>query len=517
MFGNLIMSIPSVLMNGVTNESQDLTINTEVLEPNSLNAVQAVFVLPKKGSVLDSKSALKFRIDWSNYAEGVATDVGGKLFSGVLGAIKNARLYASGQLISDLRHAGEKIHLDNQWKSQEYREEYLDIKHASASGFAIAEDILQSGLNGAICSTDRFDTRTATSTAVCHDKPYFRGIGTSADKNGLESFLLLEELFPMLKDIQLPLRFLKDEIRIEIDWEQDKTKWLYVGGDAVADGLASVTISEAVLFLDYITYSPEVDASLEATLAQSGVSIPFRQTAVITKTLPAATGAETSLSEDILMGQEGRAVMKVYAAKKYSSAATDQVGGVGGQTANPAFTLQGDCRSDRLRDERFNLVVNDLLILDRECENNHEAYALFSEAGESPATTYPNAWEENTSYTAGDMAVSATTDILYNTDGADAADQKILSHAPTTKGIVEAGIWGTQNWIGFNIGQGYGRGLNPANAMRIGATPLRLRITRSTTGLGALQKINSPVQIVCFVEYLRLFDLRDGEVAVRDL
>ena len=275
MSANLIMSIPSVLMNGVTNESQDLTINTEVLEPNSLNAVQAVFVLPKKGSVLDSKSALKFRIDWSGYAEGTATDVGGKLFSGVLGAIKNARLYASGQLISDLRHAGEKIHLDNQWKSQEFREEYCDIKHNSASGFAIAEDIAQSGLNGAICSTDRFDTRTAGSKAVCHDKPYFRGIGTAAAKNGLESFLLLEELFPMLKDIQLPLRFLKDEIRIEIDWEQDKKKWLYVGGAAVADGLASVTISEAVLFLDYITYSPEVDASLEATLATVGGLYPF--------------------------------------------------------------------------------------------------------------------------------------------------------------------------------------------------------------------------------------------------
>jgi len=512
------MSIPSVLMNNVTNESQDLTINTEVLEPNSLNAVQAVFVLPKKGSVLDSKSALKFRIDWSGYAAGTTTDVGGKLFSGVLGAIKNARLYASGQLISDLRHAGEKIHLDNQWKSQEYREEYIDVKTSSASGFAVAEDIAESGVNGAICSTDRFDTRTAASAAVCHDKPYFRGIGNmTTDKNGLESFLLLEELFPMLRDIQLPLRFLKDEIRIEIDWEQDKTNWLYVGGTAVTDGLASVTISEAVLFLDYITYSPEVDSSLEATLATSGVSIPFRQTAVITKTLPAATGAGT-ISEDILMGQEGRAIMKVYCAKKYANAVTDTVGGVGvGGTGNPAFTLQGDCRSDRLTGEKFNLVVNDLLILDRDCENVHEAYALFSEAGEGAATTYPNAWEENTSYVGGNMPISATTDVLYNTNGANNADQKILSHAPAIKGIVEAGIWGTQNWIGFNIGQGYGRGLNPANAMRIGATPLRLRIERTADGANAAQKINSPVQIVCFVEYLRLFDLRDGEVAVRDL
>ena len=67
------------------------------------------------------------------------------------------------------------------------------------------------------------------------------------------------------------------------------------------------------------------------------------------------------------------------------------------------------------------------------------------------------------------------------------------------------------------MGQGYGSGLNPANAMRIGATPLRLRIKRTGDGADATQKINSAVQIVCFVEYLRLFDLRDGEVAVRDL
>ena len=510
------MSIPSVLLSGVRNESQDLTINTEVLEPNTHNSVQSVFVLPKKGSVLDSKSALKFRINWSNYVAGTATDVGGKLFSGVLGAIRNARLYASGQLISDLRHAGEKIHLDNQWKSQEYKEEYCDVKHASESGFNIAEDTGQSGLNGAICSADRYDNRTAGGS-VCptHNKPYFRGIGTSADKNGLESFLLLEEMFPMLKDIQLPVRFLKDEIRIEIDWEQDKTKWLYESGTPVADKLASVTIDEAVLFLDYITYAPEVDASLEATLSESGVSIPFRQTAVITKQLAPATGTG-EIPEDILMGQEGRAVMKVYCAKKYANAVSDTIGGTA-NTVNPAFTLQGDCRSDRLKGEKFNLIVNDLLILDRECVNNHEAYAYFSEAGEGMATTYPNAWEENTSYTGGAMAVSATTDILYNTNNADGADQPILSHASTTKGIVEAGIWGCQNWIGFNVGQGYGSGLNPANAMRIGATPLRLRIKRTGDGADATQKINSAVQIVCFVEYLRLFDLRDGEVAVRDL
>ena len=90
--------------------------------------------------------------------------------------------------------------------------------------------------------------------------------------------------------------------------------------------------------------------------------------------------------------------------------------------------------------------MNDLLILDRDCENVHEIVMHSSrEAGEAPATTYPNAWEENTSYVGGNMPISATTDVLYNTNGANNADQKILSHAPAIKGIVEAGIWGCQN------------------------------------------------------------------------
>ena len=132
------MSIPPVLLSGVKNESQDLHITTDVLEPNVLNTNQAVFVIPKKASVLDSKSALKVRINDTNYRNNADKMVGGKLFSGLLGMIKSARLYASGQLISDLRNAGEKIHLDNQFKSQEYKEQYCDVKHLSNSGFMVA-------------------------------------------------------------------------------------------------------------------------------------------------------------------------------------------------------------------------------------------------------------------------------------------------------------------------------------------------------------------------------------------
>lgn len=529
------MSIPPVLLSGVKNESQDLHITTDVLEPNVLNTNQAVFVIPKKASVLDSKSALKVRVNDTAYRNNGTKIVGGKLFSGLLGMIKSARLYASGQLISDLRHAGEKIHLDNQFKSQEYKEQYCDVKHLSESGFAIAEGNTagNSGVEGSILSTDEFNEWTAgadnnTAPTLGHE-PYFRGMGwadggsasgstdATGGNEGVEMFLLLEELFPMLKDIQLPVRFMKDEIRIEIDWEQDKTKWLYVSS-ATADSttttnLAGVVISEAVMFLDYITYNPEIDASLEQTIMTSGVSIPFRQTAIITKQLPAIGDNSNDVSEDILLGQEGRAVMKLYVAKKYQNTFT---GATGGSTKNQAYQLQGECRSERLKGEKFNCIVNDLLIYDRDVENNHEAYSYLSYAGEKPFVAYPDSFEENVNYgdstTPANMGGDPAVETLFiSEDGTN--DQRILGLKSSTKGLVKNGIKGTQNWCAVDLSK-YGSAINPANAMRIGATPIIFRLKRSS---GEDARTKGVVSITCFVEYLRLFDLRGGDLSVRDL
>lgn len=509
------MSIPPVLLSGVHNESQDLMITTDVLEPNVLNSVQAVFVIPKKASVLDSKSALKVRVNWTAWDNNTDADVYGKLFSGLLGLIKNARLYASGQLISDLRHAGEKIHLDNQFKSQEYKENYCDVKHGSISGFRLSDDKLQSGASGSIV-VDDLESRTIAAPSVISAPFQFRGIGHKEDQtraqatergdDGLEMFLLLEELFPMLKDIQLPVRHLKDEIRIEIDWEQDKTKWLIGTGAALpANWADSVEINNVVMFLDYITYNPEIDSALEQTLKTSGVSIPFRQTAVITKQLAGNLAAETDRSEDVLLGMEGRSVMKVYCAKKYPKVLTGLTG-----NENQGYAFQGECRSERLLGEKFNMVVNDLLIFDRDVENNHEGYNYLSYAGEKSYTAFPESFEYNDNY----GAVNVNNDVLYSTNDAGANDQPILGRAGTI-GYVKDGIRGQQNYIGIDLAKfGNKGGDNPMNGMRIGATPIILRIKRTTENN---VRTGGAVQLVIFVEYLRLFDLRDGELGIRDL
>ena len=321
-------------------------------------------------------------------------------------------------------------------------------------------------------------------------------------------FLLLEEIFPMLKDIQLPVRFLKDEIRLEIDWEQDKTKWLYTSGTALAGGsglndVGTINISSCVLFLDYITYNPEIDASLEATLNGTGVSIPFRQTAIITKVLPANLAAGT-IKEDVLIGQEGRAIMKLYIAKKYPKVLTGKQ-----QDLNQGFNLQGECRSEHLLGQKYNFVVNDLLIYDRDVENPKESYNYFCYTGEKQATCYPDAWEYNDNYD----AQSATNDVLYSVNATNNGDQPILTQASALKGLVKDGIRGQQNWDCVDLSK-YGSQLNPQNAMRIGSTPIIYRLSRTTEND---VRTGGAVSLTIFVEYLRLFDLRAGELAVRDL
>ena len=55
--------------------------------------------------------------------------------------------------------------------------------------------------------------------------------------------------------------------------------------------------------------------------------------------------------------------------------------------------------------------------------------------------------------------------------------------------------------------------------MRIGATPIVFRLKRKIGANGEADALRtqSAVQIKAYVEYLRVFDLRGGDLSVRDL
>ena len=198
--------------------------------------------------------------------------------------------------------------------------------------------------------------------------------------------------------------------------------------------------------------------------------------------------------------------MKVFVAKKYPKVLAGKK-----QNLNQGFNLQGECRSENLLGQKYNFVVNDLLIYDRDVENAKESYNYFCYTGEKQASCYPDAWEHNDNYD----GVSATNDILYSVNATNDGDQPILTQvAPgNLTGLVKDGIRGQQNWDSVDLSK-YGSQLNPQNAMRIGSTPIIYRLSRTTQND---VRTGGPVSLTIFVEYLRLFDLRAGELAVRDL
>ena len=58
---------PSLLTPRARNEQQDTQLTTVKLFPNSHNNYQTKFVIPRQGSVLDSNSALVWKISWAGY------------------------------------------------------------------------------------------------------------------------------------------------------------------------------------------------------------------------------------------------------------------------------------------------------------------------------------------------------------------------------------------------------------------------------------------------------------------
>lgn len=522
-------SIPAVLQTNVRNEAQDLTITTDVIEPVSLSQQMAVFTIPKKSDVLDSKSALKIRVAAAAGVTGAGaaagTDISGKWLSGLLGHITAARLFAGGQLLSELRDAGHKVHLDKCFEGQEFRENYCDVKHGSCSEFRVAERVdqipaaglapAQSSASGSIRSVDAGHRVSAY--------PYFRGVGAEAQNNGLEYFVLLEEIFPMLKDLQLPVRHLRDEVRIEIDFSQQPGDFLFQAGVAAGAVAPAITVTDCVIFADYIAYAPEVSAALEETLMTTGVSIPYRQTATMKQTIAGTTpqAALVSQTQDILLGMEGRSVMKVYCAKQYAdSFVWASRGGV-----NVAQTYQGRCRSERLLGESLQMVVNANQIFDQPVVNNHEAYAYASFAGEKPFCAYPDTWEYNANY----GGVAPATDVLWSTSSDGLLDQTQLGRqGDTAASLTPVGYWkdgfmGTQNYIGVDLAKYSDGPDSPLNGMRIGATPIILRLGwqrgTATGGAGGVAdtRTNSPISLTVFVEYLRMFELQAGAVSLRDM
>tara|TARA_R110000823_G_scaffold54164_2_gene133099 strand:+ start:72 stop:1601 length:1530 start_codon:yes stop_codon:yes gene_type:complete len=495
-------SVPQVLVqNGAFDENQDTVLTSIRLEPNASSQIQSNFILPKNGSVLDSNSSLVWSVGWDGYnttngkQQPADQLVCLKQFSGGLNSIRRARMYVGGRLLFTNPDVALSVHIHKLSTNPDHFCEVEDMKLGSAHGFNIADDgkvQTQPGVNNQQNRVSKMLTREVGNFSL-----------VPADNMSYECTLLLSDVFPALKHLQIPIKHLKDDMRIEIDWETSFDETMLLACDANnAITNFSVSINNPLLYLDYLTYNEEVEAGL-AMASQQGITIPYREISLIQKQLSAITNPASS--QDILLGFQGKLLMKLYVSHKFANS-------VGGSSVRGAAyqRFNGRCRSDMGMNFKYNLIINDLHIHDAKVDTASQQYSFLSMTAENPIFAYPNSMDFNARFNTAKQATDIT-DATYRL-----ANAEVVSRGPANQTLtdIEArdGIAGTQAFIGFDLSK-YGTegGLNPANAgYRVGSTPIILNIEQdggaNTTRQGAVKQVD----VIC--ESIKILQIRNGMV-----
>ena len=499
------MSFPLVLLQpSVRNEDQQTELTTVKLTPNAHSQFQTRFVIPKQGSVLDSNSALVWRISWSGFDSANPREcVVLKQLSGGLNTLRRARFYIGGREIFSSEDAGHLIHIKRLSADPDFQEEMIDKEIGSQHGVVCTSDgQFKPGPDGTV---------PADNSAVVSQR-YARKLGSfstvaGSDKS-IECSVLLSDIFSALQSLSLPTAL--EQMRLELDWETEFDEVATIlcqgdgggaGRDPISDARKVITIEEPRLLLDYLTFNEDLRAGLATTLME-GTVIPYVHTSVATKVLPQNTGG--SRTDDVLLALQGKLLMKMYVSQRFSN--------VINATTQPYQLLQGRCRSQTGVNQSYNLFINDLAIHDLPVDSDSLQYSFLEMTHQGTPAVMPGVYGQPELFGQAPTADNTVVAGSFQVSGLDLPANPPNESTSITATQIKDGQAGTQSYIGFDLSK-YDEGSKvvPANAgYRVGSSAVILRITQD--GGLANTPAREPKTIQVFTEEVRMLQLRGGMV-----
>lgn len=503
------MSFPLVLLQpGVRNEDQQTELTTVKLTPNAHSQFQTRFVIPKQGSVLDSNSALVWRISWDGYDasadQGQNECVVLKQLSGGLNTLLRARFYIGGREIFSSEDAGHLIHIKRISADPDYQEEMIDKEIGSQHGVVCTSDgQFKPGPDGVV--GDQAGGYAVDSFRYARKLGSFSSVA-GQDKS-IECSVLLSDIFSALQSLSLPMAL--EQMRLEIDWETGFDEVATVlcqrsaGGGRVqiTDARKVISIQEPRLLLDYLTFNEDLRAGLATTLME-GTVIPYVHTSVATKVLPENTGG--ARTDDVLLALQGKLLMKMYVSQRFSNV-------INGNTQAYQL-LQGRCRSQTGVNQSYNLFVNDLAIHDLPVDSDSLQYSFLEMTHQGTPAVMPGVYGQPELYGVAPTADNTVVAGAFQVSGFNFPTTGLANTDAITATQIKDGQAGTQSYIGFDLSK-YDEGSKvvPANAgYRVGSSAVILRITQD--GGGANTPARDPKTIQVFTEEVRMLQLRGGMV-----
>jgi len=474
--------IPSILQTNAQNESQSISVESVILDPANHTWVQdnygkTTFNLPKKGSVLSPDGTLIWRTSFIKYDDGAPNKSATfPRLSGGACVLDTARLFVGGKLISETREVGQKIILDNFFHNVDTQTEIQDVKLASNHQFGYDAD-------GLLKFEDGVAVNTKGTNCMVN--------GSNGENFGVECSVRIKDLFPMLKDMMLPMS-LKGDILVEVVWKGQWADCIVEGSVAPADDTErGFKVARPRLHLDYVSYSNEVNMAIQEQVnSPQGEKVSYRE-AVLVKANIGAVGAGESKSTDIELGFNNRSVMKIYIQKL-----------TGNNTQNRKS------RSDGLLGEKHQLIVNNRQLYSRIVDNVSEMYSYLSQTGDKPYCnldgTYNMVGDGRDNVGAGSTDYDTFNDNANNGGGA-------------VGGQAEA-YQGKFRYVGFNLAKTRVGNDTPSNSVNVGDAPLIVRIERSGSGRTNEQaNLITAVDCNIWVECVKMMSIQNGECDVFEI
>lgn len=466
--------IPDILSTNAQSESQATRIESVILDADTHSWVQdqfgkSRFNIPKKGSILSPDGTLLWRTAWLNHVSDANCATFPRLSGGAC-VLDTARLYYGGKLLCETREVGQKIILDNYFKPYDAQAEVLDEKLGGNHKFGF-------DIQGQVqLSNSKAYDKSGTTNLVN---------ASAGETYGLECAVKLRDLFPMLKDMVLPMT-LKGEIIVEINWKGQWVDCIVEGGAGWTDAERHFKVARPRLHLDYVSYSNEVHNAMEDQFnSMEGQATSYREAVLVQSTIGSVPDVASTETKDIELGFNNRSVMKVYLQKLMTA-------------DNP---LNRKSRSDGLNGEKHQLIVNNRQLYSRVVDNVSEMYSYLNQTGEVPYCNVDGTYDF--------IGLNPTANLNSFAENENNGSGAVNS--------VRSDYQGKFRYVGFNLAKTRFGNDTPSNAVNVGDAPLIVRLERSgggRTGEPAQTGAGTEANLNLWVECVKLLQIKNGEMEV---
>ena len=530
----------------------NVSVETNILEPvshqyTSTGGGVTRFVLPAKGVLNAPNTALCFEII-NGEAAGGGTDsnLAFVLDSGGVAMLSRITVRSGGQILSRVDEAALYNSIKNKFKSQQFRENVLDVRHASMNamktkilpnpsgeaaqvGFTLGEGLVgyHQLMNPDLDQINTYGEFPMNQGTVSHGKQRNKLLRNYNERGkGPEVAIRLADIIPFFEKNQLPLAFMA-QVEIECEWTRgpdSATTYANINSAPVIvnnplDPAAGASTNHNIQFaqppflsLDYLHYDEDEMIRIQNHIKAGKYAFNFTEVVVTKGINPQYEGAvvaEHVVESNHLIGMMGKEVKKIYVVKNWDLNSTSGANEKNNQYAG-CFTHRNDqlwdLKSANVANEKYNWIINNTRIYNMDIEQgalqHHELSSCEDQYQCLPGTYDTLNFNQN------------VVNVLANT----AADG-LVDNAGAGSSITQRYLGGNSHVIGLNLDKYNSMGNTRGNGTRISSAPIEFRYSCKKNYAGAAPNAAnsvSPINLTFFIEHRRSLVITELGVSVSD-